>query len=90
MGMLSVHGDAIWTKECAYDVLRDRSHHIQGFYLEVFNSIHGQLDGLWTDKGSSHKSVIDIGNILKASYCIEFKEVHILCTFWDVSRAHCM
>ena len=57
---------------------------------KAFGGIYGLLDGLANGKGSSRKSVTDVGATSTTSDCAEFKEVHILCAFGDVSRAHCL
>ena len=73
MGMLSIHGDAIWTQECTYDVLQDRSHCVQRLYTNIFGGIHGRLDGVWVSKGSSYKYVTDVGVVLITLDCAKFK-----------------
>ena len=61
-------------------------------FIQTFLAVYidDWMDGLWIDKGSCHKPVTNVGEMLITSHCTEFEEVHILCTFWDVARAHCM
>ena len=88
MGMFLVHCDAIWTEECACDILQDCRRRIQGIYSVVFDSLHGLLNGLWIDQGPFGKIVTDAGTMSTSSDCAELKEVHFLCTFWDVAGAY--
>ena len=90
MGMLSIHCDAIWTEEFTCDILPYCCRYIQGFYSKVSGCLYGRLNSLWIDQGPSGEPMTNVGSMLIVTDHTKLKEVHFLCSFWDVVGTYCL
>ena len=90
MGMLSVHGDAIWTKECTYDILQDHSCMFKDF-IQKFLAVYMDdwtVYGLVKDHISNLRLMLEwcrqhqiVLNSKKCIFCAHFGMFlgHIVC-----------